>query len=148
MRGLATAGTVLTLAMLTTSVAGEMPRNAEYGEAEWRPVDTAMAAQEYKVGVGHGTLDLTELQVGAGQRGTSDARVMLGGLEVRVRSAARVMVDAGIMLGDRRAGSKRTGGPIVRSNEVMEPESGPVDDPPVIVLRIRGTVGDVDVNRV
>ncbi len=146
-RGLATAGTVLTLAMLTTSVAGEMPRNAEYGEVEWRPVDTATAGQEYKVGVGRGTLDLTALPVAPGQRVTIDARVMLGGLEVRVPSAARVMVDARITLGDLRVGSKTTSGPNVRSNEVMEPEGGRADDPPVIVLRIRGTVGDVDVNR-
>src|SRR5690606_5976288 len=143
----ATAGTVLTLAMLTTSVAGEMPRNAEYGEGVWRPGDTATAGQEYKVGVGRGTLDLTALPVAPGQRVTIDARVMLGGLEVRVPSAARIIVDARLTRDDPRGGSKTTSGPDARSNEVMEPEGGRADDPPVIVLRIRGTVGDVDVNR-
>ncbi|WP_165950267.1 PspC domain-containing protein [Actinomadura sp. GC306] len=146
-RGLATAGTVLTLAMLTTAVAGEMPRNAEYGEVEWRPVDAAQTGQEYKVGVGQGTLDLTSLPVTAGQRVTITAEVMLGGLEVKVPPTARVMVDARITLGDLRVGSKTTSGPNVRSTEVMEPEARPGEDPPVIVLRIRGKIGDVDVRR-
>ncbi|MEU8800504.1 PspC domain-containing protein [Spirillospora sp. NPDC048819] len=146
-RGLATAGTVLTVAMLTTAVAGEMPRNAEYGEVEWRPMDAAHTGQEYKVGVGQGRLDLTALPVAPGQRVTINAQVMLGGLEVTVPRAARVMVDAKIALGDLRVGSKTTSGPNVRSTEVMEPEGRPGGDPPVIVLRIRGKVGDVDVRR-
>ncbi|GAA0599102.1 PspC domain-containing protein [Actinomadura livida] len=146
-RGLATAGTVLTLAMLTTAAAGELPRNAEYGDVEWRPVDAAQTGQEYKVGVGSGTLDLTSLPVAAGQRVTITAEVMLGGLEVRVPPAARVMVNARITLGDLRVGSKTTSGPNVRSTEVMEPEARPGEDPPVIVLRIRGKIGDVDVRR-
>ncbi|MGP4024766.1 PspC domain-containing protein [Actinomadura sp. 3N407] len=146
-RGLATAGTVLTLAMLTTAVAGEMPRNAEYGEVEWRPMDAAQTGQEYKVGVGQGTLDLTALPVAAGQRVTINAQVTLGGLEVKVPPAARVMVDAKIALGDLRVGSKTTSGPNVRSTQVMEPEGRPGENPPVIVLRIRGKIGDVDVRR-
>ncbi|TDC94603.1 PspC domain-containing protein [Actinomadura sp. 7K507] len=145
--GLATAGTVLSLAMLTTSVAGDLPRNAEYGEVEWRPVDAAQTAQQYRVGVGQGTLDLTSLPVAAGQRVTIDAEVMLGGLEIRVPSNARVMVDAQITLGDLRVGSKTISGPNVTSTEVMEPEGRPDGHPPVIDLRIRGKVGDVDVLR-
>ncbi|XRQ05964.1 PspC domain-containing protein [Actinomadura welshii] len=146
-RGLATAGTVLTLAMLTTAAAGEMPRSAEYGEVEWRPVDTAQTGQDYKVGIGQGTLDLTGLTVAAGQRITIHAEVMFGQLEVMVPSGARVMVDARIALGDLRVGSKTTSGPNVRSTEVMEPEGDPGAPPPVIDLRIRGKVGDVDVRR-
>lgn len=146
-RGLATAGTVLTLAMLTTAAVGELPRNAEYGEVEWRPVDTAHIGQEHKVGVGQGTLDLTALPVAAGQRVTVTAEVLLGRLEVRVPPAARVMVDAKIALGDLLVGSKTTSGPNVRSTEVMEPEASPGENPPVIVLRIRGKVADVDVRR-
>ena len=144
-RGLATAGTVLSLAMLTTSVAGDMPRNAEYGEVEWRPVDAGQAAREYRVGAGQGTLDLTGLQVGAGQRVAVNAEVTLGGIEIKVPAAARVMVDAKIALGDLRVGSKTTSGPNVTSTEVLEPEGRPGGDPPVIDLRIRGKVADVDV---
>ncbi|HEY8482080.1 MAG TPA: PspC domain-containing protein [Spirillospora sp.] len=144
-RGLATAGTVLTLAMLTTAVAGGLPRNAEYGAVEWHPVDTARTGRDYKVGVGKGTLDLTALPVDAGQRVTINAEVLFGGLEVRVPSTARVEVDARIALGDLRVGTKTTSGPKVRSTEVLEPEAQTDGPPPVIVLRIRGKIGDVDV---
>ncbi|WP_165969183.1 PspC domain-containing protein [Actinomadura sp. KC06] len=145
-RGLAAAGTVLTLAMLTTTVAGEAPRNAEYGEVEWRPTDVAQTNQVYKIGVGHGDLDLTSLRLAAGQRVTIDAEVALGGLAVRVPRTARVQVDARIALGDLRIDNRTTGGPRARVVRTLEPDGEPVD-PPVIVLRIRGKVGDVSVNR-
>lgn len=146
-RGLATAGTVLTLAMLTTSVAGDVPRGAEYGEIEWRPTDVAQTNQVYKVGVGQGDLDLTALPMAAGQRVEIDAEVALGGLEVTVPPSARVLVDARIALGDLRIGHRTTSGPRAKVMQTLEPEGAPAGDPPVIVLRIRGKVGDVDVRR-
>ncbi|WP_171064403.1 PspC domain-containing protein [Actinomadura soli] len=146
-RGLAAAGTVLTLAMLTTTVAGEAPRNAEYGEVEWRPTDVAQTNQVYKVGVGQGDLDLTSLRMTAGQRVTIDAEVALGGLEIRVPRTARVQVDAKIALGDLRVDNRTTSGPRARVVRTLEPEGAPAGDPPMIVLRIRGKVGDVNVHR-
>ncbi|MFI0370218.1 PspC domain-containing protein [Actinomadura sp. 1N219] len=145
-RGLAAAGTVLTLAMLTTTVAGEAPRNAEYGEVEWRPTDAAQTNQVYKIGVGQGDLDLTSLRLAAGQRVTIDAEVALGGLAVRVPRTARVQVDAKIALGDLRVDNRTTSGPRARVVRTLEPDGEP-GNPPVIVLRIRGKVGDVSVNR-
>jgi phage shock protein PspC (stress-responsive transcriptional regulator) len=146
-RGLAAAGTVLTLAMLTTAVAGDAPRNAEYGEIEWRPTDPAQTNQVYKVGVGQGDLDLTALPLAAGQRVEIDARVGLGGLEVTVPPAARVLVDAKIALGDLRVDRRTTSGPNAKAVRTLEPEGEPSANPPVIVLRIRGKLGDVDVHR-
>ncbi|MEV0664528.1 PspC domain-containing protein [Actinomadura luteofluorescens] len=147
-RGLAAAGTVLTLAMLTTSVAGDVPRNAEYGEIDWRPTDTSRIGRVYKVGVGQGDLDLTALPVAAGQRVTINAEVGLGGLEVRVPPTARVLVDARIGLGDVRVDRRTTSGPAARVVRTLEPEGAAAANPPVIVLRIRGKLGDVDVHRV
>ncbi|MGI5206680.1 PspC domain-containing protein [Spirillospora sp. CA-108201] len=147
-RGLAAAGTVLTLAMLTTSVAGDVPRGAEYGEVDWRPTDTSQIGRVYKVGVGQGDLDLTALPVAAGQRVTINAEVGLGGLEVTVPPTARVMVDARIGLGDVRIDHRTTSGPAARVVRTLEPEGAHAADPPVIVLRIRGKLGDVDVHRV
>ncbi|GGQ18570.1 phage shock protein PspC (stress-responsive transcriptional regulator) [Actinomadura coerulea] len=146
--GLATAGTVLTLAMLTTSVAGDVPRNAEYGEIDWRPTDTSQIGRVYKVGVGQGDLDLTALPVAAGQRVTINAEVGLGGLEVAVPPTARVLVDARIGLGDVRIDHRTTSGPAAKVVRTLEPEVGHAANPPVIVLRIRGKLGDVDVHRV
>ncbi|WP_021599729.1 PspC domain-containing protein [Actinomadura welshii] len=146
-RGLAAAGTVLTLAMLTTAVAGDAPRNAEYGEIEWRPTDPAQTNQVYKVGVGQGDLDLTALPLAAGQRIEIDARVGLGGLDVTLPPTARVLLDAKIGLGDLRVDRRTTSGPNARDVRTLEPESGSSGNPPVIVLRIRGKLGDVDVHR-
>ena len=147
-RGLAAAGTVLTLAMLTTSVAGDVPRNAEYGEVNWRPTDTSQIGRLYKVGIGQGDLDLSALPVAAGQRVTIDAEVGVGGLEVTVPLAARVLVDARIGLGDVRVDHRTTSGPAAKVVRTLEPEVAHAANPPVIVLRIRGKLGDVDVHRV
>ncbi|MGH3243365.1 MAG: hypothetical protein ACRDNL_23500, partial [Spirillospora sp.] len=146
-RGLAAAGTVLTLALLTSTVAGEAPRNAEYGEIEWRPTDVAQTNQVYKIGVGQGDLDLTSLRLAAGQRVTIEAQVALGGLEITVPRTARVLVDARITLGDLRVDHRTTPGPRARIVRTLEPEGGPGGNPPVISLRIRGKVGDVSVQR-
>ncbi|QKW39201.1 PspC domain-containing protein [Actinomadura sp. NAK00032] len=145
-RGLATAGTVLTLSMLTTTVAGDMPRNAEYGAVDWRPTDMSQTNQVYKVGVGQGDLDLTALPIAPGQRVTIDAQVLLGGLAVTLPPGARVTVDARIALGDLRVQNRTTSGPNARLTQVLEPEK-PGGNPPLIELRIRGKVGDVDVTR-
>ncbi|WP_143227352.1 PspC domain-containing protein [Actinomadura mexicana] len=147
-RGLAAAGTVLTLAMLTTAVAGDVPRNAEYGEIDWRPTDTSQLGRVYKVGVGQGDLDLTALPVAAGQQVTVNAEVGLGGLEVTVPPAARVLVDARIGLGDVRVDHRTTSGPAAKVVRTLEPADARAANPPVIVLRIRGKLGDVDVHRV
>ncbi len=144
--GLATAGTLLTLSMLTTTVVGDMPRNAEYGDIDWRPTDASQTNQTYKVGVGQGDLDLTALPMAPGQRIVIDAQVGLGGLAVTVPDAARVMVDAKIALGDLRIQHRTTSGPNAKVTRVLEPET-PGANPPVIELRIRGKVGDVDVHR-
>lgn len=147
-RGLATTGTVLTLALLTTSVAAEVPRNPKYGDIEWRPTDAGRSFQEYKVAIGRGTLDLTALPVARGQRVTIDAGVTLGELSITVPHTVRVILDAKIMLGDLRIDQRTTGGPNAKAAQVMEPERTPVKNPPEIVLRIRGKVGDVEVTRV
>lgn len=145
-RGLAAAGTLLTLGLLTTTVVGDMPRNAAYGDIDWRPTDASQTNQTYKIGLGQGDLDLTALTLTPGQHVTIDAQVGLGGIAVTVPPAARVMVDARIALGDLRVQHRTTSGPNVRVTQVLEPETAG-GDPPVIELRIRGKVGDVDVHR-
>ncbi|WP_242903071.1 PspC domain-containing protein [Actinomadura terrae] len=147
-RGLATAGTVLTLALLTTSAAAEVPRNAKYGEVEWRPTDVSQTNQEYKLGAGRGTLDLTALPVVPGQSITVNAGVTFGELRVTLPRGARVRLDARISLGDLRVELHTTSGPNAKVARVLEPEGPAVANPPEIVLRIRGRIGDVEVSRV
>ena len=55
-------------------------------------------------------------------------------------------MDARIALGDLRVQNRTTSGPNAKVTQVLEPET-PGGNPPLIELRIRGKVGDVDVNR-
>ncbi|MFV2178293.1 hypothetical protein ACFHW3_34890, partial [Actinomadura sp. LOL_011] len=144
-RGLATAGTVLSLALVTTSVAAQAPDSMKYREVTWRPTTDPGTGQEYRVTVGQGTLDLTALPLRAGRRVLIEAEVVLGGLAVTVPKDARVVLDARILLGDLRIDGRTTSGPNARADRVFEPESAG-GDPPTIVLRLRGKIGDVDVD--
>ncbi|MFD0685520.1 PspC domain-containing protein [Actinomadura fibrosa] len=146
-RGLAAAGTVLTLALVTSTAAAEIPRDSRFGEVEWRPTDVGSAQQQYRVAFGQGTLDLTALPLAAGQSVSIEAGVTVGGLVVRLPRDARVRLDARIGLGDLRIELRTTSGPNAKAVQVLEPET-PVKNPPEIVLRIRGRLGDVDVKRV
>ncbi|GAA0261355.1 hypothetical protein GCM10009527_066700 [Actinomadura nitritigenes] len=147
-RGLAAVGTLLALALLATSAAAELPNNLKYGDMEWRPMNATSTHQEYRIGVGQGTVDLTALPLSTGQRVSVDARVGLGGLEVKVPQGVRVRLDARIALGDLRIEYRTTSGPNAKVIRVLEPEGATVKNPPEIDLRIRGKVGDVDVHRV
>ncbi|GAA2450851.1 hypothetical protein GCM10010191_81090 [Actinomadura vinacea] len=146
--GLATMGTVLTCALLTTSVAAEAPRDARYGEVEWRPMDIAGTQQEYKIAAGSGRLDLTALPLKPGQRITVNAQITFGELDITLPRSARVEIDARVTLGDLALAGRTIGGPGARANEVLEPEPPEVRNPPVIALRIRGRLSDVQVTRV
>ncbi|MEU9018736.1 PspC domain-containing protein [Actinomadura sp. NPDC048394] len=147
-RGLAAVGTLLALSLLATSVAAHLPENLKYGDMEWRPMNATSTHQEYRIGVGQGTLDLTALPLATGQHVSVDARVGLGGMEVKVPQGVRVRLDARIALGDLRIEHRTTSGPNAKVIRVLEPEGAAVKNPPEIDLRIRGKVGDVDVHRV
>lgn len=145
-RGLATVGSLLTFALLTTSVAATAPRGGEYGDIMWRPTDAAQAARDYRVTVGNGTLDLTALPVTPGQKLEVSAAVWTGQLRVTLPANARVKLDASVRIGDIRVEQRTVNGPNARTTEVLEPTAGG-SNPAVITLRIRGTLGDVQVNR-
>ncbi|MBO2462969.1 PspC domain-containing protein [Actinomadura violacea] len=148
-RGLAAAGTLLALSLLATSVAADLPENVKYGDMEWRPVNATSLHQEYRIGLGQGTLDLTALPLATGGRVSVEARLGVGGMEVKVPQGVRVRVDARIALGDLRIEHRTTSGPNAKVVRVLEPEgAAAAKNPPEIDLRIRGKVGDVDVHRV
>jgi phage shock protein PspC (stress-responsive transcriptional regulator) len=145
-RGLAAMGTVLTCALLTTSVAAEAPPGSRYGEVEWRPTEVP-ATQDYKIAAGSGRLDLTKLPLLPGQRVSVNAEIWLGELDVTLPKTARVEIDARVRLGDLGLPGRSISGPGARADLVLEPEGPKVTSPPVIVLRIRGQVSDVQVSR-
>ncbi|MEU5883712.1 PspC domain-containing protein [Spirillospora sp. NPDC047279] len=147
-RGLATVGTVLTLSLLAGTAATEIPAGARYGEIEWRPTDGTRTEQDYKVGVGSAVLDLTALPIKPGERVTINAEVLLGGLKVKLPPGARVELDARIGLGDLSVDRRTISGPRAQTTEVLLPADAKTPDPPVIALRIRGKVGDIQVDHV
>ncbi|MEU6038816.1 PspC domain-containing protein [Actinomadura sp. NPDC047616] len=146
-RGLATVGTLLTFALLTTSVAAEAPRDLRYGDVEWRPLDGTRVEHEYKVGVGSARLDLSDTRFTPGQRVNVNVQVTLGELKVTVPRAARVELDARVALGDLRVDGRTVAGPGARATEVLEPEGAGRANVPVIALRVRGRFGHVEVTR-
>ncbi|WP_345022502.1 PspC domain-containing protein [Actinomadura keratinilytica] len=146
-RGLAPVGTLLTFALLTTSVVAEAPRDLRYGSVEWRPADGTRISDEYKVGVGSARLDLSGTRFSPGQRVTVSVQVTMGELKVTVPRAARVELDARVALGDLKVDGHTVAGPGARATEVLEPEDSGRAAAPVIELRVRGRIGHVEVTR-
>ncbi|WP_067491457.1 PspC domain-containing protein [Actinomadura hibisca] len=144
--GLAAVGTMLTLGLLTTAVATEAPQGARYGEVRWQPVQVTPAQQDYRVAVGSGELDLTEVPLAAGQRLIVNAELVLGEMVVTVPGGARVELDARVGLGDLSVDGRTISGPNAKVQQVMEAEDAK-GTPPVIVLRVRSKLGDVEVRR-
>lgn len=145
-RGLVAWGTVLSLGLMATSVIVEAPVNGRFGDVEWRPVDSTRSEQSYKVAVGDGTLDLTGLPLGPGQRIRVNGELMVGELRVSVPSAARVELHLRAGLGDATVDRRVTSGPNARVTEVLEPD-GRLKDPPTIELHLRSRVGNLEVSR-
>ncbi|GLZ12206.1 PspC family transcriptional regulator [Actinomadura sp. NBRC 104425] len=146
-RGLAPVGTLLTFALLTTSVVAEAPRDLRYGSVEWRPADSTRISDEYKVGVGSARLDLSGTRFSPGQRVTVSVQVTMGELKVTVPRTARVELDARVALGDLQVDGHTVAGPGARAVEVLEPEVSGRAAAPVIELRVRGRFGHVEVTR-
>ncbi|MBA8954490.1 PspC domain-containing protein [Actinomadura namibiensis] len=145
-RGLAGIGVILTFTLLAYTAVAEMPSGSRHGDVEWRPMETSPARQDYRLGLGSGRLDLTALPVRPGQRAQVNAELLAGALVVTVPRAARVELDAKVRFGDLTVAGRVLGGPNARDTRVLEPE-GDVANPPVIALRIRGKIGDVEVRR-
>ena len=115
----------------------------------WGPSDAAGAEQSHNVFIGEGTVDLTRIPLAPGRRIRVNAKVTLGVLAVKVPDTARVEVDGQAFLGDITVDRRITSGPRARVRRVLEPLGGRADgQAPVIELRIRSTVGDMEVTRV
>jgi phage shock protein PspC (stress-responsive transcriptional regulator) len=146
-RGLVAAGTVLSLALVTTSVAAEVPAGGRFGDVTWRPVDAGRSEQTYKIIAGQGALDLTGLPLKPGQRIKVQAELGVGGMRVTLPRTARVELHARAGLGDVTVDGRITGGPRAKVDEVLQPEGDAGGNPPTIELSFNGRVGDLEVTR-
>jgi phage shock protein PspC (stress-responsive transcriptional regulator) len=146
-RGLVAAGTLLSLALVTTAAAAAVPTGGRFGDVSWRPVDAGQSDQTYKVIAGQGALDLTALPLKPGQRIRVQAELGVGGMRVKLPRTARVELRATAGLGDVTVDGRITGGPRAKVNEILQPEGHPVGDPPTIELSFNGKLGDLEVTR-
>ncbi|MBB6471893.1 PspC domain-containing protein [Sphaerisporangium rubeum] len=143
--GLVAVGAVLSVVLIAGAGLGDIPRNI--GSYTWSPVDTAQPVRVYSVGIGDGTLDLSDTRLTPGSRSRFDASVSVGEIKVIVPRGARVEVSGHTRLGDVKIEHRVKGGADVTFNRVLEPDvpvSGPV---PVIELHVKAGIGDVEVSR-
>ncbi|GAA3471705.1 hypothetical protein GCM10018965_062580 [Nonomuraea roseola] len=141
--GLVALGTVLALVIGAGLMFGHLPR--KIGSATWSPTSVAESARVYEVGIGDGTLDLTELELPPGAKTTFRATLSVGELVVIVPPTARVEVHATSRVGDISIGQSVEGGTDLEVNRVLEPEVRSEGKVPTIVLNLKGGVGDLEV---
>jgi phage shock protein PspC (stress-responsive transcriptional regulator) len=141
-------GAIMSLALASTSIAGDAGVAGRTHRTIWRPAAPAEAEQSHKVFIGEGVIDLTTVPLAPGQRLQVNAQVTLGVLDIRVPRGARVEVDGLAILGDITVDRHVTSGPRARVRRVLEPERQTGGPAPTIALRIRSKVGDMEVTRV
>ncbi|GAA4606704.1 hypothetical protein GCM10023195_24550 [Actinoallomurus liliacearum] len=147
-RKLIIVGAIMSLALASSSIAGDPAVARRTHTMAWRPADVSSAEQSHKVVIGEGTVDLTTVPLAPGQLVSVTATVTLGVLTVRLPATARVELDAQSFLGDITVDRQITSGPRAKVNRVLDPEVRPAGAAPTIALRLRGRVGDMEVTRV
>ncbi len=90
------AGTLISIALVAGSTLTGMPR--KFGSYRWEPTKMSEVARDYSVGIGEGTLNLSELPLPAGSRTVFEASVSVG--QIRVILPATVpSIMTGVRLG-------------------------------------------------
>ncbi|GAB3492266.1 PspC domain-containing protein [Nocardiopsis coralliicola] len=148
-RGLVVFGLV---AVLAASIAAttDLP-SARFGDRVWRPADAAEAAREHRVAIGSATLDLTELDLHAGETVPVAAGVSVGTIEVIVPRSAHVELSGRTGFGAITADGWERSGPNLSVREEFAPvPAGSADGdrvPPVLRIELSTGVGDMEVQR-
>ncbi|WP_089209361.1 PspC domain-containing protein [Streptosporangium subroseum] len=143
--GLVALGAIISIALVAGSTLTEMPK--KFGSYNWEPATLSEVVRNYSVGVGDGTLDLSELVLPPGSRTVFDASVSVGEISVIVPPTARVEVNGYTKLGDVKIDHAVEGGADIQHNKILEPEVTPKGDVATIVLNVKAGIGDVEVRR-
>ncbi|WP_371780781.1 PspC domain-containing protein [Streptosporangium subroseum] len=143
--GLVAVGTIISIALVAGSTFTEMPK--KFGSYNWEPTTLSEVVRNYSVGVGDGTLDLSELVLPPGSRTVFDASVSVGEISVIVPPTARVEVNGYTKLGDVKIDHAVEGGADIQHNKILEPEVTPKGDVATIILNVKAGIGDVEVRR-
>ena len=143
--GLVATGTVLSIALVAGSLLGGLPK--EIGDYTWKPTTLSEVTRSYSVGVGKGTLDLSELVLPPGSRTVVNASISVGEMRVILPATARIEVNGYTRFGDVKIDHSVEGGADIRHVKILEPEVAPKGDVATIVLNVTAGVGDVEVRR-
>ncbi|MER5319606.1 PspC domain-containing protein [Streptosporangium roseum] len=142
---LVAAGTIISIALVAGSTLTGMPKR--FGSYHWEPTKMSEIAKDYDVGVGEGTLDLSDLTFPPGSRTVFDASVSVGQMSVILPPTVRVEVNGHTKLGDVKIDHAVEGGADIRHSKVLEPETAPKGDVATVVLNVKAGIGDVEVRR-
>jgi phage shock protein PspC (stress-responsive transcriptional regulator) len=101
-------GLVVAVPLITLAAVG-VPLHGTVGNESWTPASAAAIQPSYQLAIGDGTLDLTNVQVGAGKTATTSAQVGVGDLQVQLPTDVNVVVhahtDIGMVTGDNGLGA-------------------------------------------
>ncbi|WP_066933425.1 PspC domain-containing protein [Microtetraspora fusca] len=142
--GLVAAGIIVSLALVAGSTLDGIPKNI--GSFSWHPSEVTQPSREYAVGMGDGTLNLTDLPLDPGSHVRFDASVSVGRITVIVPTTARVEVHGYAKVGEVKIDHKVEDGMDVRFSRVLEPDKA-TGDAPTIELHVKAGIGDVEVRR-
>ncbi|GAA3444154.1 PspC domain-containing protein [Planomonospora venezuelensis] len=142
---LVAAGTVVALALVTGSALSDMPKR--FGSYDWVPASLSELSGNYAVGVGEGTLDLSDLTFAPGSRTVVEASVSVGEITVILPPTVRAEVTGHAKFGDVQIDHSVQGGADIRYEKVLEPEVTPEGEVATVVLTVKAGVGDVEVRR-
>ena len=144
--GLIAAGTIVSLALIAGTTLEGIPHRI--GSYTWVPTTVAEALSErYEIGIGDGTLDLSDLDLAPGSRTRLEVALGVGSLTVIVPPQARVEVHAKVRAGDITVGRVTRSGPNLDMSKAFDPETTGPTPAPVIELRVKVGFGDVEVHR-
>ncbi|GII90866.1 PspC domain-containing protein [Sinosporangium siamense] len=142
---LVAAGTIMSVVLVIGATVGGVQKKV--GSARWMPTTVAEAEKTYALGIGEGTLDLSDLRLEPGSRTTFNASISFGEMTVILPPTARAEVTGYVRFGDVQIDHAVVGGTDVRHHKILEPEVRPKGAVPTIVLEVRAGVGDVEVRR-
>ena len=142
-------GVILALALSALPLigTGSVRTSVEEIDMHWRPRTVAQAAQPVRLGVGAGRLDLTEVPFDPGKPVAVSAEMHAGYFRVTVPRDAEVRIDGAVRFGDIRGDDRVYPSHRGHVRTTLEPLVAPGRRSPVIELRLRGVVGDMEVRR-
>jgi hypothetical protein len=122
----------------------DVPFGGGIGERTYRPIAAEQIRREYRLTMGEIVVDLTDLDLDAGETLHVDASVAVGSLQVRIPHDAAVDADARVRVGEIRF---PTGTPIDGVTVHDTWQDRPASSRGSIELELRAGLGEVVVTR-